>query len=133
VSAHLLSVMQFLATSLFVLAAIVNLVPVSGVVSVDRLHALYGLSFDEPNLVILMRHRAVLFGIVGALLLAAAFHPPLRGIALAAGLVSMLSFVVLAWAVGDYNADLRRVALVDVAASVLLVAGGILGTLAVRP
>lgn len=41
----------------------------------------------------------------------------------AAGLVSMLSFVLIAYVVGDYNAERRRVILVDLAASALLVEG----------
>ena len=38
----------------------------------------FGIALDEPNLQILMRHRAVLFGLLGALLVAAAFIPALR-------------------------------------------------------
>jgi hypothetical protein len=69
-----------------------------------------------------MRHRAVLFGIVGGLLLAAAFHPPLRSIGIAAGLVSMLSFVLVALAIGGYNDELRRLVWIDVGLSLGLLA-----------
>jgi hypothetical protein len=112
--------MSALATALFLLVGVVNLLPVSGVVSTARLQALYGVSLSDPNLVVLMRHRAVLFGIVGALLVAAAFHPPYRPAAAAAGLVSMLSFVLVAHLVGGINPELRRVVVVDVVASLLL-------------
>ena len=118
--------MDALASVLYVLAGIVNLAPMSGVLSAARLQALYGIPFADPNLIVLMRHRAVLLGIVGALLVTAAFHAPLRLFAFVAGLVSMLSFVLVAWLVGDFNAELRRVALIDVVASVLLVAAGVL-------
>ena len=103
-----------------------NLAPVSGVASAERLRALYGVSLADPNLLILLRHRALLFGIVGGLLLAAAFHLPLRPVALAAGLVSMLSFVVLAHAVGGFNAELARVVRIDVGASLLLAVAGLI-------
>ena len=79
-----------------------------------------------------MRHRAVLFGIVGALLFASAFHPPLRDIGFAAGLVSMLSFVCIAAAVGHYNDKLRRVLVIDIAASVALLAAALLDHVAGR-
>ena len=118
--------MKTLIAVLYVVVGVVNLLPVLGVLSTTRLQTLYGVTLTDPNLVILMRHRAILFGVVGALLVAAAFHPPLRAIALAAGLISMLSFVFLAYVVGEFNSELRRVVSVDLVASVLLVAAGLL-------
>ena len=114
-----------LATTLFAIVGVVNLLPIAGVSSASRLQTLYGVVLEDPNLVILMRHRAVLFGIVGAILVAAAFVPSLRPFAIAAGLVSMLSFVLVAHLVGKYNAELRRVVIVDLAASALLVGAGL--------
>jgi hypothetical protein len=119
--------MNAIAAALFILVAIVNFAPVVGVLSTDRLEALYGVVIDEPNLAILMRHRAVLFSFVGALLMAAAFYPALRSAGLTVGLISMLSFVAIALMTGEYNPALRRVVLVDVVASVALIAGFILG------
>lgn len=119
--------MQKIATVLYLIAGAVNLLPVVGVLSAGRLQALYGVPLDDPNLIILLRHRAVLFGIIGAILVAAAFRAALRPLAIAAGLASMLSFVFVAYAVGDFNAELRRVVLVDVVASFLLVVAGLIG------
>ena len=107
-------------TGVIALAALVNLAPLVGVASARRLQALYGIPFADPNLVVLMRHRAVLFGIVGALLLVSVFHLPTRPAAVTAGLVSMVSFVLLVFLVGDANAEIRRVMMVDVIASLLL-------------
>jgi hypothetical protein len=116
--------MQMLTKTLFLIAAVVNLVPVSGVFSADNLETLYGVVLEDPNLIILMRHRAVLFGIVGVLLAASAFRPSLRPLGLAAGLISMLSFVLINHLVGDYNAELQRAVLIDLAASALLIGAG---------
>ena len=110
-----------LATVLFLIVGVVNLLPVVGASSASRLRTLYGIPLDDPNLIILMRHRAVLLGIVGAILVAAAFVPSLRALAVAAGLVSMLSFVLVAHLVGEYDAELRRVILIDLGASVVLI------------
>ena len=113
-------------TVIYVLVGFVNLAPVSGVLSAGRLEALYGVPLSDPNLMILLRHRAVLFGIVGVLLVTSAFRPHLRTIAFPAALVSMLSFVAVAYLVGNFNAELNRILWIDVVASVLLVgAGGI--------
>jgi len=113
--------MDRFASALYLLVGLGNLLPVVGVLSAARLEALYGVAIGEPNLLVLMRHRAVLFAIVGALLVAAAFRSAWRAAALAAGLVSMLSFVALAWLVGDVNAELRRVVAVDLVLSAALV------------
>ena len=80
---------------------------------------------QDPNLQILMRHRAVLFGLVGALLLGAAFHPPLRIAGYAVGFTSMISFLWIAWRVGGYNAEIRRVIVVDVVGIAALAAAGL--------
>lgn len=119
--------MRKLVTLLFLLVAVINLMPVIGVVSAARLAALYGIPVDDPNLEILLRHRAVLFAVVGAVLVGAAFRPRWRAVATVAGLLSMLSFVALVAIVGDANPALYRVAVIDVAASVLLVAAAVLG------
>ena len=125
--------MRLLATALFLFAGLVNLAPVTGVVSASRLQALYGIAFEEPNLVVLMRHRAVLLGLVGALVVAAAFHPPLRAAAVITGMVSMLSFVLLAWRVAGLDRELTRVVVWDLVASGALLAGAVAGALSAAP
>lgn len=110
-----------LATTLILLVGLANLLPVVGVLSATRLQALYGVGLEDPNLVILMRHRAVLFGVVGGLLVASAFHAPLRAVGLVVGLISMLSFISIAWLEGNYNAEIRRIVGVDLVASLALV------------
>ena len=124
--------MKLLSQALFLLVALVNLIPTIGVLSADQLSGLYGLTFDEPNLEILMRHRAVLFGIVGGLLVLAAFQPRFRPAAVVCGLVSMLSFVVVAWLVGDYNPQIARVVVIDIVASAALIAGVVVSRLGDR-
>lgn len=114
--------MKILWTLLVLVAAAINLAPVLGVLSAERMSALYGVDLNDPNLQILMRHRAVLFGVVGGLLVAAAFYPPLTPLGYLAGFISMVSFLVIAWLVGGYGAEMRRVILVDVAGIAALAA-----------
>jgi hypothetical protein len=115
--------MRYLVTVMLAVAAIIHLLPLAGVLGGARLSALYGLSFDEPNLAILMRHRAVLFGLLSAFLLYAAFRPTLQPVAFFAGFVSVLSFLYLAWSVGGYNPQISRVFYADMVALVCLVIG----------
>jgi hypothetical protein len=115
--------MSKLIAALLLVAGLIHLLPLAGVLGGERLNALYGLALDEPNLQILMRHRAVLFGLLGALLVAAALRPGLRGLALLGGLVSVLSFLLLAWSAPLYNEALQRVVVADwVALACLLLA-----------
>jgi hypothetical protein len=102
-----------LVALLLLVAGIIHLLPLTGVLGGERLNALYGLALDEPNLQILMRHRAVLFGLLGALLVAAAFIPGLRTLALLGGLLSVISFLLLSWSAPLYNEALRRVVVAD--------------------
>jgi uncharacterized BrkB/YihY/UPF0761 family membrane protein len=88
---------------MLVVAGVIHLLPLSGVLGSERLASLYGLPFNEPNLAILMRHRAVLFGLIGSFLLYSAFQPALQSIAIVGGIISVVSFLYLAWAVGSYN------------------------------
>lgn len=105
--------MPELISILLIIAGIIHLLPLSGVLGAERLAVLYGQSFDDPNLLIMMRHRAVLFGLLGTLLLAAAFVTWLRPIALGAGLISVISFILLAKLSPGYNDALRKVVIAD--------------------
>jgi hypothetical protein len=108
---------------MLVVVGLIHLMPVSGIFGGDRLTALYGLPFEEPNLAILMRHRAVLFGLLGLFFVFAAFKPAYQPIAFVGAFVSVTSFLWLAWAVGGHNAQVGRVFAADVIALVCLVIG----------
>ncbi len=117
--------MAYLVSAMLVIVAIIHLLPVSGVLGGERLMTLYGLSVTGPDLEILLRHRAVLFGLLGLFFLAAAFKPALQGMAFAGGFVSVLSFLYLATSVSGYNAQIGRVFTADLVALVCLVVGSL--------
>ncbi|NHZ82493.1 phosphopantetheine adenylyltransferase [Massilia sp. CCM 8695] len=112
--------MQRLIPAMLIIAALIHLIPVTGVLGGSHLAQLYGVRIDEPNLLILMQHRAVMFGVFGLLLIAAALIPAYRPLAFVAGLVSVTSFLVVAWSVGNYNLSLGRVMIADLAATACL-------------
>jgi len=115
--------MRHVVTAALIVVGIIHLLPLSGVLGADRLQALYGIAVDEPNLAILMRHRAVLFGLLGGFFVLAAFVPSMQLSALVLGFMSVVSFLLLAWMTGGYNANVARVVMVDVVALVALVVG----------
>ncbi|GAA4481232.1 hypothetical protein GCM10023094_28980 [Rhodococcus olei] len=115
-----------IARGLLIGVGLVNLAPGVGVLSSDRLEALYGVPVADADLELLLRHRAVLLAAVGAGLVAGAVTPTLRTPAVLVGGASMGSYVALAAAVGGTNEQLTRVAWVDVAALAALgVAAGL--------
>ena len=115
--------MRYLVSASLIVTGIIHLLPLSGAIGAGRLAALYGLDFSDPNLSLLMRHRAVLFGLFGAFLVLAAFKPALQSIAFVAAFVSVLSFLLLAWSSGGYNTLVGRVVTADLVALVALVIG----------
>jgi hypothetical protein len=113
--------MRHVVSTMLAVVAVIHLLPLAGVLGGERLASLYGLPFDEPNLAILMRHRAVLFGLLGAFLLFAAFRPAYQPVALIAGFVSVVSFLWIAHSTGGYNVQVGRVFVADVVALACLV------------
>ena len=109
-------------SALLILVGLINVFPVVGLVSSDVLSGLYGIADLQGDLLILMRHRALLFGILGTLILVSALKRNLQPVAIATGLVSMLGFIVLTLSAGDYGAKLLKIVWVDVVASIALVA-----------
>lgn len=113
--------MNLIVVLALVVSALVHAMPVIGVLGQNRLQALYGYSETDPSSLLLLQHRAVLFGVLAGLCVAAAFTPSMRLATLVAALVSTSSYVAL-WALsGDRgNAPLARVAYIDIGLIVLL-------------
>ena len=117
--------MTWVTQGALVAAGILHLLPVVGLLGAAQLQRLYGIDGLDANLSILMRHRAALFGILGTLMVVAAFTPHLQIAALCCGFASVAAFLWLAGSVGGYNGPISRVVLADWVALVLLVAGGV--------
>ena len=125
-----LRMIERIITLMLLIIGVIHLLPLTGVIGAERLSALYGLNISEPNLEILMRHRAVLFGLLGGFFVYAAFKPGLQNIAFIAAFVSVGSFFYLAFSVGGYNDAVGRVVTADYIAAACLVVAVTLSTLA---
>lgn len=117
--------MRFVVPVALLLVAAIHLLPVLGVASASKVASLYSITVSDPNLEILMRHRAVLFGLLAGFLAYAAFHRELHGLALVAGAISVVAFLALAFSVGNYNPALSVVVKADILAAVVLAIAGV--------
>ncbi len=102
--------------SALLFSSCINLLPISGVIGPNKLAQLYGITISDANELLMMRHRAVLFGAVGGILGASVVHKPLRRVAYCVGLTSMASYVllVLSQGVQSFNPEIQRVFWVDI-------------------
>jgi len=105
---------------IFVLVGLLNAWPIIGALGGRQLRGLYGLRFDDPNLLTLMQHRAVLLGLIGLFLIVAAFRRELQPAGFVLGFASMLSFVVFARLQDEASRFISKVAMADMAGSALL-------------
>lgn len=115
-----------LVALILLVTGVVNALPLMGVISGARLQSLYGVTLDDPNLLILMRHRAVLFGLLGGFIIASVFVPGWRPLAIGTALVSMLTFIALACAQGGFNPAIRKVVVIDAVLCLALIPAAVL-------
>lgn len=105
---------------MLIIIAIIHLLPIAGFSGSNLLESLYGTSIESTDLVLLMRHRAVLFGILGCVFAYSAFVPKYQNLAFLMIAASLLPFLFLVYGADSVSEEIYRVALVDVLALVCL-------------
>lgn len=111
---------------LMALAAGVQLLPGVAIFQPSAVGRLYGVSPSDENLLLLLRHRAVLLAMVGLVLAVGVFVAPLRLFAVGVALLSKLSFLALFALTPSPTPELLRVAKVDAVTSTLLAVAAVL-------
>ncbi len=102
-----------LVVLVLIATGLVHLAPAIGVLGGGTIERLYGIDPSGTDVALLLQHRAVLFGILGAGTLAAAATGRHRTEVLVANLVSVATFVLLFAIQPATTGELRRVATVD--------------------
>lgn len=106
------------------LAGIINAIPFLIAFMPGKIMGSYGIAVSDANLELLLRHRAVLFGIVGVLMIFSAVSKKYFDLAFIIGMVSMVSFVILFKMIpGEINIELTKVMKIDLGAIVILLVG----------
>ena len=109
--------------TLFV-AGVINLLPSILAFFPSKISKSYGIDVPNANYELLLRHRAILFAMIGGFMIFSAVIKKYYEISTLAGLVSMVSFVLLYFLIGKgINAELKKVMIIDVVAIVILLIG----------
>lgn len=116
----------------FLIIAFIHAVPVVGFIGADNLERLYGVSLESPELVLLMRHRAVLFGILAMILCLGAFQSRYRVLAFVCAAGSLLPFFYLTLTAASYNAAILHLLQADFVALLALIVAGSLHLLGMK-
>jgi len=110
-----------LAISLgLVISGLINFLPIVGIFGSEKLDSLYGITIKDADLLILMRHRAILFGLIGTFMFASTWVKDWQIPAMSIGLVSMLSFVGISQSTGTSNVSIKRIEVIDTILSIAL-------------
>ncbi len=109
-------------TTLFIAGAI-NALPILIAFLPEKIKGSYGIEVPDSNYELLLRHRAILFGIVGGIMIYSAITKKYYDLAVLIGAISMISFVLFFFKIGNINTELRKVMLIDVVGIVILAIG----------
>lgn len=107
-------------TVCLVIVGLINFVPVIGVIAAQKMETAYAISLQSVDLQILMRHRALLFGILGGFILYSALNSQYQNVAMVMAAISMVGFAILVLITGDYNPEIKKVLIIDIAGIVFL-------------
>lgn len=121
---------RWVVPAALLVAAIIHLAPLPGLAGTAQLQSLYGLAGIDAPTEFLLRHRALMFGLDGALLLAALARTHLRMTAIVLTLASDIGFLLLATTTA-LSPQLLRVAAFD-AVSILALTVALVGLLTAR-
>jgi heme A synthase len=106
------------------IAGLINLLPALLAFLPDKISNSYGIDIPNSNYELLLRHRAILFGIIGGLMIFSAIVKKHYEISTIAGLISMLSFILLYFLIDKgINSELKKVMMIDIVATAILCIG----------
>lgn len=105
-------------------SALIHLLPLIGALGPSRVAQMYDVKVEGPDLTVLLVHRAVLFGLLGAALIAAILCEGARPYVIGAVLVSDVAFLAIAAVNSGLNSKMKRVVRADIISIALLAAAG---------
>lgn len=109
------------------IAGMINFIPSVLAFFPSKISGAYGIEIPNANYELLLRHRAILFGIVGGIMIYSAITKKHYSLSTTIGFISMISFLLLYnLSNGVINAELNKVMKMDVVGVVILLIGFLL-------
>jgi hypothetical protein len=119
--------MEFIYRTTLFIAGLINLLPSMLAFLPDKIAKSYGIEMPNPSNELLLRHRAILFGIIGGLLIFSAITKKYYEVSTIAGLISMTSFILLYFLIDKgVSPELKKVMIIDIIATVILLIGAMI-------
>ncbi|MGB0494853.1 MAG: hypothetical protein ACPGJI_00750 [Kangiellaceae bacterium] len=112
--------MSKLTAVFLILVGLINFIPVLGIFSQQNIENAYSIKLASDDLIILMKHRALLFGVIGGFVLYSVFVPSYQTAAMVLVGISMIGFVFLVLQVGEYNQSIFKILIADLVGIVFL-------------
>ena len=106
-------------------SALIHLLPLIGALGPSQVARMYDVTVEGADLTVLLVHRAFLFGLLAAALIAATSCEAARPYVIGGVLVSDAAFLVIAALNRGLNSKMKRVVRADVISIVLLVVAGV--------
>ena len=111
--------------SLFI-AGIINILPSVLAFIPEKISKSYGIEIPNVDFELLLRHRAMLLGIVGGIMIYSAIFKKYYSISVTIAFISMVSFIILYLSLNGINTELEKVMKIDLAATIVLLVGFLL-------
>ena len=106
------------------IAGVINFIPSLLAFWSDKIQSSYGIEVPDANYELLLRHRAVMLGIIGGVMIFSAISKKYYSLSVIIGLISMVSFIILCFLIdGNINAELQKVMKIDIVAILILLVG----------
>ena len=105
------------------ISGVINFMPSLLAFWSNKISSSYGIDIPNSNDELLLRHRAVMLGIIGGVMIFSAISKKYYSLSVSIGLISMVSFIILYALVGNINPELQKVMKIDIAGILILLIG----------
>lgn len=113
-------------TFCLIIVGLINFLPILGIGSALQIEQAYAVIIESNDVEILLRHRALLFGIIGGFVVISAFKEHYQKPAMVMAAISMAGFIATVLTVGGYNDSINKILMIDVIGLLFLIAAAIL-------